>query len=366
MDWEAYLANKLNKRKQLNTLRSLNPLPVDGVDFCSNDYLGLAQKTEHSASNLPMGSGGSRLIAGTHPVMLDAEKKIAAWHRAKSTLLFNSGYAANLGVFATLPSKDCVILFDQAIHASIKDGMRLSFAKKISFKHNDLNHLAKLLQKHVHQSTIFIAVESVYSMGGDCAPLEAMCLLAKQFNAVLIVDEAHALGVFGVNGLGLCEALNCESQVPIRIITYGKAMGAHGAAVLCTPLVKEYLINFAHAFIYTTALAPHSVGVLLGNYPLMQSFTLRQQLKDNIEYFKLLFSSCKFPVLLNDSAIQGIIINDVVLLKKLITHLNHKGFNLKAVVSPTVPHGNERIRICLHSFNTQTEINMLFQAIQTF
>lgn len=244
----AYL-KKLNERKEKGSYRSLFSFE-DASDFWSNDYLGLARAP--LAYPGCSGSTGSRLISGNTALIQMAESRIARFFGSEAALVFNSGYDANLGFFSAVPQKGDTVLYDELIHASVRDGIRLSHAKSYSFRHNDLKDLQR---KAEHASgTVFIAVESLYSMDGDLAPLPELADWCELHGALLVVDEAHAGGVFGEGGRGLVAAAGLESRCFARLVTFGKAYGMHGGAICGGKLLCEFLINFARSFIYTTAL----------------------------------------------------------------------------------------------------------------
>jgi len=243
----------LENRQEKGIYRRLQPRG-QGVDFLSNDYLGLSKSLEFQnriseigkdQPHLFMGATGARLISGTTQLMMDVEKRIANWHGTEGALVFESGYMANLALFSSLPQKGDVVFVDAHIHRSVHDGCRLSFAQKKKFKHNDLLDLEVLLQKSEVQGSLFIAVESVYSMDGDFAPLQELILLAEKYHAHLIVDEAHAFGVFG---WGRLHQEGLQNRVFATVATYGKGMGLQGASILASDLVIQYLINFASEF----------------------------------------------------------------------------------------------------------------------
>jgi len=345
------LKTKLKNRKEVNALRSI--INSEGIDFCSNDYLGFS-KIKWS-SQLSSGSTGSRLISGNNPQFTSLEKNIALLHKSESALLFNSGYTANLGFFSCIPQKNDTVIYDQLCHASIRDGINLGLARNFSFQHNKLSHLEQKLQQS--SGSIFVAIESVYSMNGDLAPLDDISKICQKYNAHLIIDEAHALGVFGENGLGL--ANNIKSFA--RIYTYGKAMGSHGAAIVGSKLLIDYLINFSRPFIYTTALPPHSVERIKWAYENVRNNKTRELLHNHISFFK---SKCKHPHLIeSDSAIQCIIIGGNLKTKQYAQYLQSKGYDIRPILYPTVALDTERIRICLHTYNTKNEIENLCQLI---
>jgi 8-amino-7-oxononanoate synthase len=340
----------LQDRKEKGSLRSL--LSFDKhIDFWSNDYLGLA-RIPHSIELT--GSTGSRLISGNSKVVEEVERQIATHFESESALIFNSGYDANLGLFSSLPQKGDTIIYDEFVHASVRDGIRLSFAGSFSFKHNDVEDLKKKFQKA--EGTIFVAVESLYSMDGDLAPLIEINQLCNEYDALLIVDEAHSGGVFGKEGRGLCQELGIADSVFIRLFTFGKAYGTHGAAVCCSDEVREFLINFARSFIYTTALPETIYQHVLHQIEGSKKESLREQLQANIAHFSEAIQSTLSS---SNSPIQIVEFDDLEVCKSKALQLQEAGFAVKAILPPTVPTGSQRLRICIHTFNTQEEINQL-------
>ncbi|MDF3029073.1 MAG: 8-amino-7-oxononanoate synthase [Fluviicola sp.] len=344
----------LQDRKEKGSLRSL--LSFDKhVDFWSNDYLGLARLPQVVDVK---GSTGSRLISGNSEVVEEVERQVAAHFQSEAALIFNSGYDANLGLFSSLPQKGDTILYDEYVHASVRDGIRLSFASSFSFRHNDVSDLKKKLQKA--EGTVFVAVESLYSMDGDLAPLLEISQLCKEYNALLIVDEAHSGGVFGVEGKGLCQELGVVDSVFIRVFTFGKAYGAHGAVVCCSDEVREFLINFARSFIYTTALPEGIYTHILHQLELSKTEDLRKQLQENIACFS---GKMKSQLSSENSPIQIIEFSDLNRCKLKAQQLQEAGFAVKAILPPTVPMGSQRLRICIHAFNTKEEIDQLISML---
>ena len=369
------LQRALQEREAVGTLRRLSQESYP-IDFYSNDYIGLAknivvrEKAHTILQSYPLqnGSTGSRLLSGNYPLIREAESYLAAFHAVERGLLFNSGYDANVGIFSSIPQKGDVVLYDQYIHASIRDGLQLNKAQNFKFKHNSLSDLQEKLQRFAATATtLYIATESVFSMDGDTPDLLAMVALAKQYNAYIIIDEAHSVGVFGQKGEGLCQALGIEKDIFLRLITFGKGIGAHGALVLAQTEVIDYLINFARSFIYTTAAAPESVATLLAAYALLPETEERARLHENIAFFRekaqVLSQEKGLTFIDSTSAIQGLIIPDSQRVKQVAAHLQDKGMGIKPILSPTVPKGEERLRICLHSYNTKEEITQLFQGI---
>ena len=322
------LQQKILFRKDSNALRNL-PIATNGIDFSSNDYLGFAKneaifEATHQylvENNIKInGATGSRLISGNH------------------------------------------ILYDELCHASIRDGIQMSHAKSYKFQHNDYEDLetkiAKLQLTNSEFQTIYIVTESVFSMDGDTPNMETLVQLTEKYKALLVVDEAHALCVFGENGEGVIQSQQLQNKVFARIMTFGKGLGCHGAAILGNADLIEYLVNFARSFIYTTGLSPHSVATILVAYQNLNQSVELQKLKENIAFFnqqkqllgiKLLFVYSK-------SAIHSAIIPGNNKVKKIAAQLQEKGFEVKAILSPTVPEGQERLRFCLHSYTSEHEM----------
>ncbi len=372
------LYDSLRKREEQNALRKLvtnNHL----IDFCSNDYLGFARSeelftlteqellivskgTEKKNVNLS-GSTGSRLLAGNSLYTEELEKKIAAFHNADAGLIYNSGYDANIGLFSAIGQKGSTIIYDELIHASVHDGIRLSQASAFVFKHNDVVHLEKRLK--IAQGIIYVAVESIYSMDGDTAPLIEIASLCNKYNANLIVDEAHATGVTINEGKGMVQQLQLEQFVFARVHTFGKALGCHGAIVLGSDLLRNFLINFSRSFIYTTALPVKNLIAINQSYQLLEKSDAKiQQLHEHIGYFKELLSEQVKPLLIeSNSAIQCIVIGGNDKVKTLALILQKDGYDVRPILSPTVRKGKERLRICIHTFNSRTQIEGLCRSI---
>ena len=369
------LSNKLALRLQNNALRQL-PKATNLIDFASNDYLGFSNSQsifeethQYLVANnqIQNGATGSRLLSGNHTVYQEAERLIAQFHQSPAVLIFNSGYDANVGFFSAVPQKGDLILFDELCHASIRDGIQLSNAKAYKFQHNDLEDLERLLIRYP-DTTIYIVTESVFSMDGDTPNLEELVQLAEKYNSYIVVDEAHALGVFGEKGEGLVQSLQLHDIVFARIMTFGKGLGCHGSAILGSEDLKSYLVNFARSFIYTTGLSPHSVATIVTAYQHLEKATdNQQQLKNNIAHFNQEKNRLSLKPLFvrSKSAIQSAIIPGNERVKSIAQQLQEKGFDVKAILSPTVPEGQERLRFCLHSFNSEKDISEVLQLLST-
>ncbi|HEY6144491.1 MAG TPA: pyridoxal phosphate-dependent aminotransferase family protein, partial [Flavobacterium sp.] len=371
MKFPKNLAVKLETRVQNNALRKL-PLSNNLIDFSSNDYIGFSKNNtifeethQYLIDNnwINNGATGSRLISGNHQVYKEAENYIAQFHQSERALIFNSGYDANVGFFSSVPQKCDLILYDELCHASIRDGIQLSNAKAYKFKHNDFEDLERLISKssvNDQQPNIYIVTETVFSMDGDSPNLEELVVLSEKYNCYLVVDEAHTLGVFGENGEGLVQMLGLQDHFFARIMTFGKGLGCHGSAIVGSQELKEYLVNFARSFIYTTGLSPHSVATILVAYQhLKTEKSTIEKLRENIVHFnqEKNLLGLKPMFVRSKSAIQSAIIPGNQNVKSIATQLQEKGYDVKAILSPTVPEGQERLRFCLHSFNTKEEIS---------
>jgi 8-amino-7-oxononanoate synthase len=314
------------------------------------------------------GATGSRLLTGNYQLYTETENQIAASHNAETALLFNSGYDANIGFFSAVPQKGDCILYDELIHASIRDGVQLSNANTYKFKHNDEEDLERLILKAQlnPETNIYVVTESVFSMDGDTPPLAEIANLCQKHSVYFIVDEAHALGVFGNYGEGLVQLLDLQNLIFARIITFGKGLGCHGAVILGSEILKSYLVNFARSLIYTTGLSPHSVATIQVAYQhLAKNKEAREQLRTNINIFnqQKLLLGLKPLFVRSKSAIQSAVIPGNEKVKDIANQLQNSGFNVKAILSPTVPEGQERLRICLHSYNSAAEIESLLKSV---
>jgi len=373
----------LANRKKEDTFRQLTSF--DGlIDFSSNDYLGFAtnetlfSKTfqlllnEGVASN---GSGGSRLLSGNHKLYDILEPLLTSFYKSNAALVFNSGYDANMGLFSSIPQRGDLIFYDEFIHTSIREGIRMSNAKSYSFSHNDLFSLKEKVKINLDRNenkelAIYIVTESVFSMDGDTPDLKALVNYTKENGYHLIVDEAHAAGVLGKNGEGLISVLGLEQHIFARTVTFGKAFGCHGAAILGSEDLKNYLVNFAKPFIYTTALTPHTLATIITAHSSLKELSNEPntKLKENIDFFTNQISAQKLNqyFIPSNTAIQCCIISGSKKAKLISEKLIDKGFNIKAILAPTVPEGQERLRICLHSFNSKEEIGLLVKLLSSY
>jgi 8-amino-7-oxononanoate synthase len=364
---EAFLQHKLNERRNEHALRQLRLLEGK-IDFCSNDYLGIATQglvekflgDDPDRGRIRHGSGGSRLLAGNYPLIEDTEKFLARFHDAPAGLIFNSGYDANIGLLSAVPRRGDSIFYDYLSHASIRDGIRLSFAQSFAFAHNDLADLEKKLR--LARGNIFVVTESVFSMDGDKPPLEEMLAVCNGYGAQLVVDEAHATGIIGEKGEGLVQELQLNAGCFARIHTFGKAVGCHGAVVLGSETLKEYLINFSRSFIYTTALPSSSVAAIRAAYDIFPQLKgERNHLQNLISKFQQ--ATLPFERLPSETPIQVLVVPGNERIKILAHHLQENKLDVRPILYPTVPKGRERMRIVLHSFNSTEELDLLISCL---
>ncbi len=363
-------------------MRSLS-LSSGSVDFYSNDYLGLARspalaqcvQVEYAqACELNrLGATGSRLLSGNSAYAMALERKLAQLFQGEAALLFNSGYAANLAVLSSLAQKGDLILYDELIHASLREGYRLSLAAHLAFGHNDLGDLAHKLAhaRHTSAGAILVVTETVYSMDGDNGILRETLELCEQYGAFAIVDEAHSTGIFGPGGSGLVCGEGLAARFFARIYTFGKGIGAHGACVVGSQSLVDYFINFARPFIYSTAMPLHNlVSIACAFDHLAAHPALAAHLQAVVQYYRTKIGELSFPpdvkIIINTGPIQVLLVPGSARCKALAAHLIRSGCEVRPIVAPTVKAGEERLRICLHSFNTPAEVDVLIHALRQF
>ena len=412
---EQTLRRLLDRRRTHSTLRNLTLPQPDQIDFSSNDFLSLstspllksAYLDELQKASLPLGSGGSRLLDGNSAYAEELEHEIAAFHGAETGLLFNSGFDANTGFFSSVPQRGDVIVYDELVHASVHDGMKLSRAgSTMSFQHNCVADLRRVLlelrDSHVGVqegvAVVFVAVESIYSMDGDVAPLQDIVDAAEDIlgsnRAYIVVDEAHSTGVLGPQGRGLVSHLGLEKRIFARLHTFGKALSANGgkyridpfsqhhrtlnttaAIILGSSTLRHYLVNYARPLIYTTFLSYPSLALIRASYSLLQSGqseslqahlhlltqTLYAKLEDLWKTHTHVRRWLRIPSVCPSSPVFSV---QLVNPKVLASYLQQQGMMVSAVVPPTVPPGTERVRICLHAGNTVDEVEKLVLALR--
>jgi len=364
-----HLENRLLKRTKLGNLRKLQIIQPP-IDFSSNDYLGLARSPQlktsvfqewqaHLSHLNGLGSTGSRLLTGNSIYAQELEEKIAKFHGYEAGLLFSCGYMANVGLLSAITNQENVIFYDAAVHASTHDGIRLSRAKAFPFRHNDLEHLENRLKSCSSEGDRFICVESIYSTDGSMAPLTEISQLAREYEAHLIVDEAHAVGACGPKGRGLVAEHNLTAYVFAQVTTFGKALGTYGAIVLGNYTLKQALINFATSYIYTTAFPFQTLAAIKCSYDLFPEMDQeRHQLQKLIQIFRKFYPSSYL------THIQSVPIEGNESVKHLAQAIVKQGFDVRPLMSPTVQRGHEVLRVCLHAFNTDDELTQLINNIQ--
>ena len=367
------LEERLQQRIAAGGLRKLQ-LSEGLVDLSSNDYLGLAKNPLVGVEvgvRQGHGASGSRLLTGHSTQFEILEEQLAKFYKASEALVFNSGYDANMGVLSALPQKGDLVLYDELCHTSIREGLRLCDARTYKFKHNDLSSLESLFDrwKKDADGDVYVVTESLFSMDGDCVDLASLTQWCEQNEVYLILDEAH--GTSSSKGQGLAVENEVHDKVFARLITFGKALGAHGACILGSEELKEFLINFARPLIYTTALPPAALGYLQAIHEIRGSKEVLarvDQLQDVITYFLKqgtpLFSSEKLSR--NQGPIQWFAIKGNEKVVQLSAVLNQHGFDVRAIRPPTVPAGQERLRICLHAYNTAEEIDQFLRILVEF
>ena len=371
------ITKSLDSRRENESLRVLK-VTDDLVDFSSNDYLGFSRSTEiyndaheilESRNLVSNGSTGSRLLSGHSSLCDEVEKQIAEFHGEESALIFNSGYNANIGLFSSVPERHDCILYDEYIHASIREGIQLSHASSYKFKHNDFDHLRDRLASLKEKTrNFYVVTESVFSMDGDIPDLKELVRVCEADNIYVIIDEAHATGVFGERGEGIVQSLGIGQDIFARIHTFGKGMGCHGAAILGSNQLQQFLINFSRSFIYTTALPPHALATISSSYNHLQKTDQISQLASRIKYFKTQLAAHKLTdyFIDSDSSIQCCIIPSNKMVKKISSLLWQEKYDVRPILSPTVPLGQERLRFCLHSYNTEEEIERVTALLGNF
>lgn len=364
--------HELEQRKKSGLLRNFKNTST-AIDLFSNDYLGFSRSEQlyqmvadeyQSLSRKRNGSTGSRLLSGNSSYAESVEQQVAAFHSTESALLFNSGYSANLGLLSALGKRDVTFISDELIHASMIDGIRLSHAERLRFKHNDLKDLEQQLS--MAKGEKIVIVESIYSMDGDTAKLEAILDICNRYEAELIVDEAHSIGVVGKNGEGVCSSLGIQNEVLATVVTFGKAMGTHGAAVLGKKWLTEYLTNYSRSFIYSTAPSDHQLASIKCAYEFVPGASeARNQLNSNIACFNRKKENVQELKWLNSgTSIQSLITPGNQAVIQAAEDLAAAGISILPIRSPTVPAGKERLRVSLHSYNTVPEIDLLLNSVE--
>lgn len=336
--------------------------PIAGIDFSSNDYLGLSHAPELAsaaaeaiARGVPTGSGGSRLLRGNHPEHEALEAEAAAFFGGEAALYFSSGFAANEALFSTLPQRGDLIVYDKLIHASAHEGMRIGRAERVAAAHNDADAFADALAQWRNNGgtgRAWIAVESLYSMDGDTAPIDALIEIADRHDAILLVDEAHATGVFGPDGKGLAHRIEGRENV-ITLRTCGKALGCEGALICGPAIATDYLVNRGRGFIFSTAPSPLMAAITRAAISLLRTTPhLREALWQRIAHAEQVFAPLGATV--TGTQILPLIVGKNAVAMELAAAVQAAGFDVRGIRPPTVPTGTARLRITITN-NAQLE-----------
>lgn len=348
--YEATLAG-LERRERLRTL-----MARDGADFSSNDYLGFAGSTRLAMAvtaalqrGVPVGAGGSRLLRGNHPEHEALEAEAAAFFGTERVLYFSTGYAANAALFSTLPQRGDLIVYDALVHASAHEGMQASRALTVPALHNDVEAFEEAIvgwRQGGGTGHPWIAVESLYSMDGDRAPLAELAAVAERHDGFLVIDEAHATGVFGTGGRGLAADLENRRNV-IVLHTCGKALGVSGALLGASATLCDYLVNRARGFIYSTAPSPLMAAAVREALRMLVDEPKRRADFDALRTFANRELAAKLGVAGSGSQILPVIIGDNGRAVRIAARMRTEGFDIRAIRPPTVPEGTARLRIAI-------------------
>ncbi|MEK7450224.1 MAG: 8-amino-7-oxononanoate synthase [Planctomycetota bacterium] len=371
---------KITDDRSLMTGRRLLPAKDKWyLSFCTNDYLGLAQHPAlrraaiAAIKKFGVGSGASRLMAGTFTPHEELEQSLARFKQTEDALVFTSGYAANLGVITTLVNKNDFIFCDELNHASLVDACRLTGAKLYIYHHRDVTHLEEGLKRFKENkfavchrpSKIFIVTDSIFSMDGDPAPLREIVTLAQKYQAITIIDEAHGTGILGNRGLGLAEHLGVEKQIDVITGTFSKALGGIGGFVTGSKKLISYLRSKSRPFIFTTALPPASCAAGLKALEIIQTQpVLRKKLWANTDYIKNKLMESGFDRRGSETPIIPIMIGDEKKTLKIADYLWQKGFFVPAIRPPTVPYGQSRLRISVTAMHQRTHLDALLKCLK--
>lgn len=382
MNRERYI-KKLDTIREAGNYRILRDIEHNGflihangremLNLSSNDYLGLSTnpklleefRAETDVMGLAYSAVSSRLLSGNHPYYKLLENDLADLYEKEGALVFNSGYHANIGILPALAGKRDLIVADKLVHASIIDGIRLSDAEMLRYRHADYEHLRSLLNQHREKyENVFIVTESIFSMDGDVADLQQLCEIKKEFDAFLYVDEAHAVGVRGTNGLGCCEEQACMEEIDFIVGTFGKAFASMGAFVVCEELFRDYLVNTQRSLIFTTALPPVNVAwtrFVLKRMP--DFYDLRIKVAGVAENLRKVLYAKGFETRGNSHIVPMICgANDECV--EMANLLQENGFFALPVRYPTVPKNEARIRFSLNASISMEDYECLFEFLE--
>lgn len=367
LEWLNTDLQALEKRGRLRTLRARS-----GIDFTSNDYLGLAESAELKRAaidalerGVPVGSGGSRLLRGNHPEHEALESEAASYFGAETALYFGGGYVANLALFSTLPQRGDVVVHDELLHASAHEGMRRGRAECIAIPHNDIDAFETAITRWRTGGGTgrpWIAVESLYSMDGDSPDLAALMAVADRHDAMVIVDEAHATGVLGPDGRGLAASFEGRDNV-VTLHTCGKALGTSGGFILGATPIRDFLINRARPFIFATAPSPLTAAVTRVALDICRTNPAhRERLAQLLRFAEHEMRRC-CGIEPSGSHILPVIVGPDTAAVALAAALQHRGLDVRAIRPPTVPENTARLRIALTLNVDEAAVTSLFEAI---
>ncbi len=361
--------NRLEELKNGNRYRSLRA--PQGLDLCSNDYLGLSKHPElllalkEGIDKYGGGSTASRLIRGHRDVFESLEGKFSNWVHADSSLFVSNGFLANLGLIHCISDKKTILYSDRLNHASLLDGMKMSGTEVKYYKHLDLNHLEELLKKNDTKPEKIVITETVFSMDGDRANIPDLVFLKNKFQFLLVLDEAHALGIYGRGGSGLSNSYSekYHDSIDFRIFTAGKSMGLEGAFVSCKTEYRDFLINHMRTFIFSTAPLPAIAHALQKSISLIQTMEeARKTLIDNSEYLRQKLKDLGFSTKNSTTHIIPILLNDDTTTMKAAEYLQSKGFDIRGIRPPTVKE--PRLRLIINSSITKIQISELLDVFK--
>jgi len=361
MKSERWIDEELAELRTIHQFRSIRSLTsaggiirgngLDTLNFSSNDYLNFLSRPElikadrDAVEQYGTGSGASRLVTGSLDIHERLELALARHKGYPAALLFGSGYLTNLGVISSLVKKDDLVIADRFVHASILDAIRLSSAKLIRYQHNDLNHLSDCLKKSGTYARKLVVTESIFSMDGDEAPIREIAEMASRTGAMLMIDEAHATGVYGPNGRGLVAEHNLQDLTNISMCTMSKGLGSYGGAAACSDHMKNWLINKARSFIYTTALPPGVCASALAALTILDHEPeLGSELRRRADYLRAALKSEGFNTGTSNSQIIPVLIGDNEKTLKMSEAMRKKNMIVTAIRPPTVPPGTARLR----------------------
>ncbi|HBO97852.1 MAG TPA: 8-amino-7-oxononanoate synthase [Candidatus Omnitrophica bacterium] len=341
------------------------------LNFCSNNYLGLADDPRLRRAAVEcieqegIGSGASRLVCGNMTALRELEETIARFKGAESCLTFSTGYMANVGIISSVFGRDDIIFSDRLNHASIIDGIILSQARFKRYPHNDMEALEKMLRAATGFRRRGIITDSVFSMDGDIASLDKIVELARQYDCLVMIDEAHALGVMGKNGKGLAEHLGVEDKIDIQMGTLSKAAGSFGAYCCGSKALIDFLINKARSFIYTTAMPPAVAAAAQRAVEIIRDEpTLRQKLWMNTEYFKKGVDQMGFNTLKSQTPIIPIVVGESSVAVEFSRRLLEEGIFVSAIRPPTVPAGTARLRLTVMATHTREDLEYTLEKLR--